>query len=122
MRYVLGGSVKRSGDDIRVNANLADAQTGTTIWSQQFDRQIADIDFLVQDDIVGQIVAQIAGGYGVIERTEVRSAKRKNPRGARGVRPFSARARYHAMGLDPRELRRGACGLESSHRQGSVGP
>src|SRR6478609_8962120 len=78
-RYVLEGSVKRSGDDVRVNANLADAQTGITIWSQQIDRKMTDIDFLVQDKIVGRIVAKIAGGYGVIEATEVRSARRKSP-------------------------------------------
>jgi class 3 adenylate cyclase/TolB-like protein/tetratricopeptide (TPR) repeat protein len=79
VRYVLEGSVKRSGDDVRVNANLADAQTGITIWSQQIDRKMTDIDFLVQDKIVGRIVAKIAGGYGVIEATEVRSARRKSP-------------------------------------------
>jgi adenylate cyclase len=79
VRYVLEGSVKRSGDDVRVNANLADAQTGMTIWSQQIDRKMTDIDFLVQDKIVGRIVAKIAGGYGVIEATEVKSARRKSP-------------------------------------------
>ena len=79
VRYVLEGSVKRSGDDVRINANLADAQTGITIWSEQIDRKMTDIDFLVQDKIVGRIVAKIAGGYGVIEATEVRSARRKSP-------------------------------------------
>ena len=79
VRYVLEGSVERSGDDVRVNANLADAQTGISIWSEQFDRKMTDIDFLVQDKIVGRIVAKIAGGYGVIEATEVKSARRKSP-------------------------------------------
>src|SRR6476620_10746541 len=79
VRYVLEGSVNRSGDDVRVNANLADAQTGITIWSDQLDRKMTDIDFLVHDKIVGRIVAKIAGGYGVIEATEVKSARRKSP-------------------------------------------
>jgi adenylate cyclase len=77
--YVLEGSVNRSGDDVRVNANLAEAKTGTTIWALQIDRKMTDIEFLVQDKIVGRIVAKIAGGYGVIEATEVKSAKRKSP-------------------------------------------
>jgi TolB-like protein/class 3 adenylate cyclase len=94
VRYVLEGSVKRSGDDVRVNANLADAQTGNTIWSQQFDRKMTDIDFLVQDKIVGRIVAKIAGGYGVIEATEVRSAKRKSPE---QVTAYDLFQRAHAM-------------------------
>ena len=78
VRYVLEGSVERSGDDVRVNAKLADAQNGI-IWSERFDRKMTDIDFLVQDKIVGRIVAKIAGGYGVIEATEVKSARRKSP-------------------------------------------
>src|SRR5262249_40900665 len=45
VRYVLEGSVKRSGDDVRVTANLADTQTGNTIWSDQLDRKMTDIDF-----------------------------------------------------------------------------
>ena len=79
VRYVLEGSVARSGDDVRVNVNLADTQTGSSIWSQQIDRKMTDIDFLVQDKIVGRIVAKIAGGYGEIEAAEVRSARRKSP-------------------------------------------
>lgn len=79
VRYVLEGSVKRSGDDVRVNANLVNVQDGTSIWAEQFDRKMTDIDFLVQDKIVGRIVAKIAGGYGVIEATEVKSARRKSP-------------------------------------------
>src|SRR5262245_8245206 len=94
VRYVLEGSVKRSGDDVRVNATLADAQTGITIWSQQFDRKMTDIDFLVQDKIVGRIVAKIAGGYGVIEATEVRSARRKSPE---QVTAYDLFQRAHAM-------------------------
>src|SRR4029077_11307885 len=64
VRYVLEGSVKRTGDDVRVTANLADTEKGMSIWSDQLDRKMTDIDFLVQDKIVGRIVAKIAGGYG----------------------------------------------------------
>ena len=78
VRYVLEGSVRRAGDDLRVTAQLIDAETGAHIWADKFDRKMADI-FLVQDEIVGQIVAKIAGGYGVIENTEAKSATRKSP-------------------------------------------
>lgn len=77
VRYVLEGSVRRAGDGIRVTAQLIDAQTGAHVWAERFDRKMADI-FLVQDEIVSQIAAKIAGGFGVIEKTEARSATRKS--------------------------------------------
>ena len=78
VRYVLEGSVQRAGDRLRVNAQLIDGETGTHIWADRYDREMADV-FLVQDEIVNQIVAKIAGGYGVIENTEVKSAAHKSP-------------------------------------------
>src|SRR5262245_37852095 len=78
-RYVLEGSVRRAGDGLRVTAQLIDTQTGAHIWADKFDRKMADI-FLVQDEIVSQIVAKIAGGYGVIEINEAKSATQKTPR------------------------------------------
>jgi TolB-like protein len=78
VRYVLEGSVRRAGDDLRITAQLIDAETGAHIWADKFDRKMAEV-FLVQDEIVGQIVAKIAGGLGAIENTEAESASRKNP-------------------------------------------
>ena len=77
-RYVLEGSVRRTDDRLRVTAQLIDTQTGAHVWADRFDRKMADI-FLVQDEIVSQIVAKIAGGYGVIEINEAKSAARKSP-------------------------------------------
>ena len=77
-RYVLEGSVRRTDDRLRVMAQLIDTQTGTHVWADRFDREMADI-FLVQDEIVSQIVAKIAGKYGVIEINEAKSATRKSP-------------------------------------------
>ena len=77
-RYVLEGSVRRTDDRLRVMAQLIETQTGTHVWADRFDREMADI-FLVQDEIVSQIVAKIAGNFGVIDINEARSATRKNP-------------------------------------------
>ena len=77
-RYVLEGSVRRADDGLRVTAQLIDTQTGAHVWADRFDRKMADI-FLVQDEIVSQIVAKIAGGYGVIDINEARSAAHKSP-------------------------------------------
>ena len=78
VRYVLEGSVRRDGENLRVTAQLIDAETGAHIWADKFDRKMADI-FLVQDEIVGRIVGKIAGGLGAIEKTEVSSIARKSP-------------------------------------------
>ena len=78
VRYVLEGSVQRSDDRLRVAAQLIDTETGTHIWADRYDREMADV-FLVQDEIVNQIVGKIAGSYGAIERAEVKSASRKSP-------------------------------------------
>jgi adenylate cyclase len=78
IQYVLEGSVRRSGDRLRVTAQLIDAETGTHIWADRYDREMADV-LLVQDEIVNHIVAKIAGPYGVIERNETKAAARKSP-------------------------------------------
>jgi len=78
VRYVLEGSVLRAGEDLRVTAQLIDAETGDQIWAEKFDRKMADL-FLVQDEIINQIVGKIAGSYGAIERAEVKSGSRKSP-------------------------------------------
>jgi adenylate cyclase len=50
VRYLLEGSVRRAGAKIRVTAQLIDAQTGSHVWAERYDRPIDDI-FAVQDEI-----------------------------------------------------------------------
>jgi adenylate cyclase len=78
VRYVLEGSIQHTGDRLRATAQLIDAETGTHIWADRYDREMADI-FLVQDEIVSQIVSNIAGVYGVIDKNEAKSSARKSP-------------------------------------------
>jgi adenylate cyclase len=54
VRYVLEGSVKRSGDRIRVTAQLIDALDGHHLWAKRYDRNLDDI-FAVQDEITKNI-------------------------------------------------------------------
>jgi serine/threonine-protein kinase len=66
---VLDGSVRRSGDRIRVSAELTSAGDERVIWSQTYERSLADV-FAVQDEITREIVAALqlrlvaAGGAG----------------------------------------------------------
>lgn len=59
VRYVVEGSVRRSGGDIRINAKLIDAETGSHLWVERYDRHIQDI-FTVQDDVTHNIVTALA--------------------------------------------------------------
>jgi adenylate cyclase len=58
VRYVLEGSVQRSGNQVRVNAQLIDAETDTHLWAQRFDRDMSDM-FVLQNDITRQIAGAL---------------------------------------------------------------
>ena len=55
---VLEGSVRQAGDQVRITAQLIDTETGFHLWSDTYDRQLADI-FQVQDEIAGAIVDRL---------------------------------------------------------------
>ncbi|MEJ2378144.1 MAG: tetratricopeptide repeat protein [Pseudolabrys sp.] len=58
-RYVLKGSVRKSGDKIRVSAQLVDTVTNHQVWAETFDRQLTDL-FKLQDDLTKKIAAIVA--------------------------------------------------------------
>ena len=59
VHYVLEGSVRKSGNRVRITSQLIDAKTGGHLWAERFDRDLTDI-FAVQDDVTKQIVAALA--------------------------------------------------------------
>jgi TolB-like protein/class 3 adenylate cyclase len=54
VRYVLEGSVKRSGTQIRINAQLIDAETDTHLWAERFDGDTSDL-LALQDEVTSRI-------------------------------------------------------------------
>jgi len=58
VQYVLEGSVQRSADRIRINAQLIDALTGRHVWAERYDRDLTDI-FALQDEITMKILTAI---------------------------------------------------------------
>jgi adenylate cyclase len=71
VRYVVEGSFQRSGERIRVNAQLIDALGGHHVWAEKYDRVIDDF-FATQDDITDNIMValQVEGVYGEGLRTQ----------------------------------------------------
>jgi TolB-like protein len=58
VRYVLEGSVQRSGNRLRVNVQLIDAESGAHLWAERFDKPVADL-FDMQDEIVARLANQL---------------------------------------------------------------
>ncbi len=76
VRYVLEGSVRKSGQRIRVTGQLLDAISGNHIWSERYDRELTDI-FGLQDEITASVVGTIEPKLIAAEglRAETRSAE-----------------------------------------------
>jgi TolB-like protein/Flp pilus assembly protein TadD len=55
VRYVLEGSVQKSGDRVRITAQLVDAKSGNHLWAEQYDRDLKDL-FALQDEITMKII------------------------------------------------------------------
>src|SRR5205807_643745 len=73
--YVLSGGVRRSGDRLRVSAELAETGRGTVVWASRFDGISEDL-FALQDQIATKVVATIAPQ---VREAELRRALRKRP-------------------------------------------
>ena len=56
--YVVEGSVRKDGDQVRITAQLVDVATGSHLWAERYDRNLADV-FAVQDEITQAVVAAI---------------------------------------------------------------
>jgi TolB-like protein len=58
VRYILEGSVRKSGKRMRITAQLLDAATGNHLWAERYDRDLTDI-FSLQDEITANVTAAI---------------------------------------------------------------
>jgi adenylate cyclase len=70
VRYVLEGSVRRAGKQVRINAQLIDGTTGGHVWAERYDRDYADI-FAVQDQVIAEIVGALSVQLSEAEQTQV---------------------------------------------------
>src|SRR5438128_2854346 len=68
--HVLEGSVQRSGDRVRVSAQLIDARTDMHLWTEHYDRELADV-FRIQSEIAEKVVAQLKAKLSPQEKTAI---------------------------------------------------
>jgi TolB-like protein/tetratricopeptide (TPR) repeat protein len=76
VRYALGGSVQRSGDRMRVSAQLIDAESGAHLWADRFDKPLANL-FDMQDEIVVRLASQLQAE--LIDAEARRAVRSTNP-------------------------------------------
>jgi tetratricopeptide (TPR) repeat protein len=74
VRYLLEGNVRRVGDNLRVTAQLVEADSESILWTQKFDRPLAELAAL-QEDLVGEVAAHL--GVQVL-RAEMEHALKKS--------------------------------------------
>jgi TolB-like protein len=75
VRYVLEGSVRKSGDRLRLTGQLVDAQSGIQLWSDRYDRMHADI-FDLQDELTMSVIGAIEPS---LRKVEIERVRRKRP-------------------------------------------
>jgi len=114
VRYVLEGSVRKSGRRVRINAQLIDGTTGGHMWAERYDRDLEDI-FSVQDDVTREIVQALRLALTPGERSRRDARGKVNPvaydhflRARNSVYRFTAEAMQEAragleqaVALDP---------------------
>jgi adenylate cyclase len=75
VRYVLEGGVRKSGNRVRITAQLIDAETDAQLWAEQYDRSLEDV-FALQDEITICVVGAIEPS---VRKAEIDRIKRQRP-------------------------------------------
>jgi len=77
VQYLVEGSVRKSGDRIRVTVQLIDATNDTHIWANKYDRKFDDV-FAIQDEVTASIVATLPGRVEAAQRDQLTRMKPAN--------------------------------------------
>ena len=75
VRYVLQGSVRRSGNRVRVSGQLVDTTNAATVWADRYDASLGDI-FVLQDDLTMSVIGAVEP---TLRKAEVERVRRKRP-------------------------------------------
>ncbi len=112
--HILEGSVRKSGDRVRITAQLMDAATDTQVWAERFDRTFDDI-FAIQDDISKAVVAALKLHLAPDEKRAIERRPTSNPEayelflmarqfgrtGSERMKPLIIRLCQRAVEIDP---------------------
>ena len=106
VRYVLEGSVQRDQNRVRVNAQLIDAASGSHLWADRFEEDVADL-FKLQDQVVARLANAL--GYELVKAESEAGAHSKNPDSIDlDMRGWAAMNQWAQQGPTKDNARRGA--------------
>jgi adenylate cyclase len=106
-RYVVEGSVRKSGERLRISAQLIDATTGSHVWARTYDRELRDI-FEIQDEITEAIAGSVSRA---LLASEAERAIRKEPRNLDAY-DYHMRAMWHLAKMTKEDNRKARALLE----------
>ncbi|MGH6907728.1 MAG: BTAD domain-containing putative transcriptional regulator, partial [Aestuariivirga sp.] len=72
VRYIVDGSIRKAGTNVRVSARLTDAESGKQLWAERYDRAIEEV-FEIQDEVVQTIVSTLEGRLAAAGAARVRA-------------------------------------------------
>ncbi len=98
--YVISGSIRQAGDDLRINISLTETCEGLVIWSDRIRRPFGEV-LDVMDEIIARVAATVSGR---IEQSELAAARLKRPENMTAYE-------YYLRGLDHHRL----TGVSDSH-------
>ncbi len=78
VRYVLEGSIRRQGTQLRVTSQLVDASSAARVWAERWDRPVADV-FAIQTELSQELAGKIGGFTGTVLAADKAAAMRKRP-------------------------------------------
>ena len=109
VRYVLEGGVRKSGNRLRITAQLIEAETGAHLWADRFDGALDDV-FELQDQITDKVIGIVEPS---LQRSEIERARQKHPESL-GAHDLYLRALPHFAARTPADARIAAQFLEGA--------
>jgi len=111
VRYVLEGSVRRSGSQVRVTGQLSETETGAGVWADRYDGEIGEV-FALQDQLTMRVIGAVEPN---LRKVEIELARRKRPENIDAYDLFLRALPFAATAM-PSDADKALCLLERAVR------
>ena len=101
VQYVMEGSVRKAGDDLRITAQLIDAETDAHLWAETYDRELKDV-FAIQSEIALKVCGELRTSLSAGEKARIE----QKPTESMGAHDFYLVGKHHWWSFTPEGLLR----------------